>query len=121
MNTGRYLHSHLHQSPLSRNQEVSCFINDNGLGDTGDNWMLLCEPGVTHWTREAAVRLQHQDTGKFLMSSAHYKYNHPIPGQQEVYCSKPVGNLVYWFAQEGIYVGDRGFFDRTADDDEEEE
>ena len=35
--TRRNLHSHLFQSPLSNNQEVSAF-GENGDGDEGDNW-----------------------------------------------------------------------------------
>ena len=34
LSTKRNLHSHLFQSPMSRNQEVSAF-GENGLGDTG--------------------------------------------------------------------------------------
>ena len=110
----------MHQSPLSRNQEVSCFANQSGQGDTGDNWTLVCERGATQWIREAPVRLKHMDTRMYLTSTSQYKYNHPIPGQQEVYASEAASALTAWSAQEGMYVADRGFFDRTNDDDLDE-
>jgi hypothetical protein len=34
LKTGRYLHSHLHRSPLSNQQEVSAY-GEGGKGDTG--------------------------------------------------------------------------------------
>ncbi|CAH1965996.1 unnamed protein product [Acanthoscelides obtectus] len=39
--TKKNLHSHLFSSPLSGNQEISCYGND-GEGDTGDNWIVIC-------------------------------------------------------------------------------
>lgn len=39
--TKKNLHSHLFSSPLSGNQEISCY-GDNGEGDSGDNWMVIC-------------------------------------------------------------------------------
>ena len=46
--TSANLHSHLFRSPLSGQQEVSCFGQSHeqmGLsdGDTGDNWIVMCE------------------------------------------------------------------------------
>ena len=118
MNTGKYLHSHLIPSPLSQNQEVSCFINPSGHGDTGDNWLLTCDKGATHWLRETSVRLKHQDTNMYLTSTAQYKFQHPIPGQQEVYGSRTASALTQWAAQEGIYIADRTFFDRSDEEDD---
>lgn len=39
--TKKNLHSHNFQSPLSGNQEVSCY-GDKGEGDSGDNWTVVC-------------------------------------------------------------------------------
>ena len=39
--TGKNLHSHHFSSPLSGNQEISCY-GDNGEGDTGDHWIVVC-------------------------------------------------------------------------------
>lgn len=41
VDTKKNLHSHNFQSPLSGNQEVSCY-GDKGEGDSGDNWTLVC-------------------------------------------------------------------------------
>ena len=38
MQTKKYLHSHLHVSPLSSQQEVSA----NNPTDGGDNWIVHC-------------------------------------------------------------------------------
>jgi dolichyl-phosphate-mannose--protein O-mannosyl transferase len=41
--TKRWLHSHLHASPLTHRQEISGYGEDGGAGsDTGDNWKLEC-------------------------------------------------------------------------------
>ena len=42
MMTKKNLHSHIQTSPVSGNQEVSGY-GDNGQGDMGDNWTVLCE------------------------------------------------------------------------------
>lgn len=39
--TGKNLHSHHFSSPLSGHQEISCY-GDDGVGDTGDHWMVTC-------------------------------------------------------------------------------
>lgn len=41
VDTKKNLHSHNFQSPLSGNQEVSCY-GDKGEGDSGDNWIIVC-------------------------------------------------------------------------------
>lgn len=41
VDTKKNLHSHNFQSPLSGNQEVSCY-GDKGEGDSGDNWNVIC-------------------------------------------------------------------------------
>lgn len=106
--TQRRLHSHLHTSPLSGNQEVSCF-GDHFSSDTGDNWVLQCVGREQYWTRELPVRLLHKDTNRFLASSQRFKYQHPIPGQQEVYATSNSDREVSWTAQEGVYVADRSY------------
>lgn len=39
--TKKNLHSHQFSSPLSGNQEISCY-GDNGEGDSGDHWEVIC-------------------------------------------------------------------------------
>lgn len=57
--TKKNLHSHHFSSPLSGNQEVSAFGND-GEGDTGDNWTVVCSGDF--WERGTNFRLKHVDT-----------------------------------------------------------
>jgi len=58
--TGRNLHSHYFQSPLSGNQEISAY-GEKGVGDTGDHWEVVCEGQA--WSRDQSVQLKHVDTG----------------------------------------------------------
>ena len=108
--TGKNLHSHLFTSPISNQQEVSAY-GDNGQGDTGDNWEVICDAGKKHWTRGDAVQFKHSDTGKFLITSAGHKFNQgncgpgcPIMGQTEVSCgsTRDVSKLK-WLAGQGVY------------------
>ncbi len=99
--TGAHLHSHLHQSPLSKQQEVSCFGKHGAAGDSGDEWRLICEENE-HWGRDERVRLQHVDTSKYLHS--HNKaYGNPIPGQLEVTAVPRSNANTMWIAEEGVY------------------
>ncbi|KAI9144961.1 stromal cell-derived factor 2-like protein [Paraphysoderma sedebokerense] len=102
--TKKYLHSHLHTSPLSGNQEVSAFIEESGDGNAGDNWKVHCS--TSQWRREEKVEFTHGETNKYLSSSQQYTYPNPIPGQLEV-CSVSYSNAnTKWSAQEGIYFAD---------------
>src|SRR5690242_2224871 len=53
--TKHFLHSHLHQSPLTHRQEVSGYGSEDGrTSDTGDNWTVECATSNTkEWTRES--------------------------------------------------------------------
>lgn len=99
--TKRNLHSHLFQSPMSHNQEVSSF-GEEGDGDTGDNWIVRCTTGK-FWDRKDKIRFQHADTNRYLHASSD-QYGRPIAGQHEIcgYYTEDAANL--WIAQEGIYV-----------------
>ncbi|EFN51833.1 hypothetical protein CHLNCDRAFT_32836 [Chlorella variabilis] len=100
--TRRWLHSHLFVSPLSNNQEVSCF-GDDATTDTGDMWRVEWDDGAKQWQRDAAVRFVHKDTGAFL-SNHGVKYQRPIPGHTEVYAIKgSKGRHTVWRATEGVY------------------
>lgn len=99
--TKRMLHSHLHQSPLSSQQEVSCYEGR----DTGDFWKLKTTGGAKVWKKGAPVQLEHTDTGLYLSSNARHRYGDPIRGQQEVACSREKGGKnAEWSAQLGIYL-----------------
>ncbi len=102
LNTGAYLHSHLHESPLSGNQEVSGFNE----GNHGDDWVVTCQQSKSkYWMRDEDVRLSHGETGKFLFSSKQFTYGNPIPGQFEISAAgsnKAKSDQTLWSAQEGI-------------------
>ena len=100
LQTKKNLHSHHFPSPLSHNQEVSAF-GQNGDGDTGDNWQILC--GGTNWEMNSNVRFKHVDTEMYLSSSGHV-YGRPIQGQMEIIASSYSDSSAYWIAKEGIFV-----------------
>lgn len=97
VNTKRNLHSHAFQSPLTSQQEVSCF-GDNREGDSLDNWTIQCSTGS--WTRNNYVSIQHVETKKYLAPSGR-EFGRPINGQMEIVGSKGVSK---WKAMEGVYV-----------------
>ncbi|KAI8093535.1 MIR motif-containing protein [Halteromyces radiatus] len=99
-NTKGYLHSHLHSSPLSGQQEVSCFDGNDG----GDDWQVQCVDSTQEfWLREQPIHLIHVDSNTYLTSSPQYQYGQPIPGQLEVATAKSSSKNTQWIAQEGIY------------------
>mmetsp|Transcript_58954 Transcript_58954/g.133466 ORF Transcript_58954/g.133466 Transcript_58954/m.133466 type:complete len:215 (+) Transcript_58954:13-657(+) len=86
----RNLHTHTVQSPLSLQQEVSCFERQEE-GDVNDNWKVLCErPNERYWMRGSPVRFQSDATGAVLHSHSQHRFDErncprcPIVGQQEV-------------------------------------
>ncbi|KAG8379722.1 hypothetical protein BUALT_Bualt07G0119000 [Buddleja alternifolia] len=102
MRTRKWLHSHLHASPISGNLEVSCFGSD-GESDTGDYWSVEIEGSGKTWRQDQRVRLRHVDTGGYLHSHDK-KYTRIAGGQQEV-CGvreKRADNV--WLAAEGVYL-----------------
>ncbi|EPS74553.1 hypothetical protein M569_00200 [Genlisea aurea] len=102
MRTRKWLHSHLHASPISGNMEVSCFGGDE-QSDTGDHWRLEIEGSGKTWQQDQKVRLQHVDTAGYLHSHDK-KYSRIAGGQQEV-CGvrdKKADNI--WLAAEGVYL-----------------
>jgi dolichyl-phosphate-mannose--protein O-mannosyl transferase len=95
-NTQGYLHSHLHQSPLSRQQEVSCYDGK----DSGDNWKVEClNSGDKVWNRENPVQFVHEDTYSYLSSNSNHQFGQPIPGQLEVAAARGASKNSQWMAQ----------------------
>jgi dolichyl-phosphate-mannose--protein O-mannosyl transferase len=101
LTTHCFLHSHHFNSPLSNNQEVSCFAANNGNGDTGDNWEVQCGDDV--WLRNEEVRFKHVDTSTYLALPGQ-KYGRPIQGQFEVATTAGLGQANKFKSAEGIYV-----------------
>mmetsp|Transcript_1857 Transcript_1857/g.6461 ORF Transcript_1857/g.6461 Transcript_1857/m.6461 type:complete len:223 (+) Transcript_1857:56-724(+) len=102
--TGRWLHSHNHQSPMSGQQEVSCFGGD-AESNTADNWRVEIEGGG-EWKRNKKVRLAHVDTGVYL-GSHDKKFGRPIAGQQEVFGARRKGPETFWTTAEGVFFPQR--------------
>lgn len=113
LETGRNLHSHLFNSPLSNQQEVSCF-GENGKGDTGDDFEVICmASGTKHWRRDQDMRLKHRDTGRFVHTSSKHKFsqkncpNCPIIGQSEASCVQTPTAESTWRATQGVFIHPR--------------
>jgi len=98
--TNRNLHSHHFGSPLSNSQEVSAFGED-GEGDTGDVWKVVCEGDF--WRRDDIVMFKHSDTGVFLGASGH-TFGRPIHGQMEIVGLSMPDVSAKWKTAEGIFV-----------------
>lgn len=102
MRTRKWLHSHLHASPITGNLEVSCFGGES-TSDTGDYWRVLIEGSGKTWKQDQRIRFHHVDTGGYLHSHDK-KYTRIAGGQQEV-CGvqeKRADNV--WLAAEGVYL-----------------
>jgi dolichyl-phosphate-mannose--protein O-mannosyl transferase len=98
--TNKNLHSHFFTSPLSGNQEVSAY-GDNGEGDTGDHWEVICYG--QDWLRDLKVQFRHVDTKKFLGVSGR-SFGRPISGQMEVVGLNSGGTGSEWQTAEGIFI-----------------
>lgn len=98
--TRKNLHSHHFPSPLSSNQEVSAF-GENGEGDTGDNWTIVCSSD--YWERSGTIRLKHADTDMFMSMSGH-TYGRPIAGQKEICAISYSDSNSYWKSAEGVFI-----------------
>ncbi|XP_067014053.2 stromal cell-derived factor 2 [Anabrus simplex] len=102
LQTNKNLHSHHFSSPLSGNQEISAYGDDNGEGDSGDHWMVVCDGEF--WERDESIMLKHIDTQAYLSTTGR-TYGRPINGQAEVVgvASQSSGH-VFWQAMEGLFI-----------------
>jgi len=98
--TKKNLHGHHFRSPLSNNLEVSAFGED-GVGDAGDDWIVVCNTG--NWSRTEPIRLKNVVTGNYLHVNGDV-YGRPIQGQREVSGHSNPNEKNYWQAAEGIYI-----------------
>jgi hypothetical protein len=81
--TGRNLHSHHGiPSPVTRQQEVTCF-GSNGVGDANDDWSVQTDDGGP-WLAGSSVRLVHVLTDVALHSHPGFSDPRWTMGQQEV-------------------------------------
>ncbi|CAL1676023.1 unnamed protein product [Lasius platythorax] len=105
--TKKNLHSHLVSSPLSGKQEVSAYGDHRGEGDTGDNWMLICNHDF--WERDDTIKLKHTDTDTYLAVSGR-AYSAPISGQIEVIGDySPNNPHTQWTTMEGLFIHPNDF------------
>ncbi|XP_076034883.1 stromal cell-derived factor 2 [Oratosquilla oratoria] len=98
--TSRNLHSHHFSSPLSDQQEISAF-GEGGEGDSGDNWVVICDGD--YWERDEAIMLRHVDTDVYLGVTSQ-QYGRPIHGQNEVIGIARPGIQAKWQTKEGIFI-----------------
>lgn len=99
--THKNLHSHRFQSPLSGGQEVSAYGDQDGEGDTGDHWEVVCTS--ESWKRDDPVILKHVDTDMYLSASGR-TFGRPINGQVEIAGVRSMSGAVHWQAAEGLFL-----------------
>lgn len=118
LNTKKYLHSHLHASPVSHRLEISGYGNaDEGVSDSGDNWRVECQSHSGFWQRDSKVKLMHLDTGSCLHMQRDIGFTDqncrgcPIIGQLEVVgmqnCQHINSQDAMWKAGDGIFHAKR--------------
>ncbi|KAJ8683913.1 hypothetical protein QAD02_019705 [Eretmocerus hayati] len=103
--TQKNLHSHHVSSPLSGKQEVSAYGN-NGDGDTGDHWMIVCPS--EYWERDEPVMFKHMDTDAYLAVTRR-TYGSPIVGHNEVVGEYSSNSYSQWQAMEGLFIHPNDF------------
>jgi len=114
--TGSNLHTHGIQSPLSNQHEVTGFGQD-GNGDSGDDWTVVCESGgyfsgeKDYWTREETMQLRSAATGRFLGASSTVKFTEqncgrgcPLLNNLEVFGRKSNDSYSHWKVQLGVHL-----------------
>eukprot|EP01105_Mastigella_eilhardi_P006853 TRINITY_DN18365_c0_g1_i1.p1 TRINITY_DN18365_c0_g1~~TRINITY_DN18365_c0_g1_i1.p1 ORF type:complete len:820 (-),score=98.60 TRINITY_DN18365_c0_g1_i1:133-2526(-) len=89
--TQRNLHSQQAYSPITQQQEVSCF-GDSGHGDLNCDWRVECGEVGDPWLPGFAVKLYHNSSGQVLHS--HQDQLHP--GLLEVTCSNDRESSDFW-------------------------
>lgn len=95
--TRRWLHSHLHVSPLTHKQEVTGYGDSNTQSDTGDDWLIECptlsEGSTISMSSSIPLSFLHIDTNKRLYARRSDEFNNnncrgcPIVGQLEISAS----------------------------------
>jgi len=114
LNTKKNLHTHNFRSPLSGQQEVSCF-GDQGVGDSLDTWEVQCNS--QDWGRDTLVTFYHPATKKFLALSGK-EFGRPIANQMEVIGSKSGQK---WKAVEGVYIKPTELEEDPSEEEEHDE
>lgn len=108
--TKKNLHSHEVSSDVSGKQEVSCYGDSKGNGDTGDHWRVICHEDF--WKRGQQIMLKHVDTGAYLglTGRVYGSYTNFLFGQWEIIGEHSGGShLEKWEAQDGVFVHPNDF------------
>jgi len=116
LETGSNLHTHGIRSPLSNQHEVTGF-GQEGEGDPGDDWEVVCEGGSyfsgssEYWRRDRPIQFKGTGTKRFLGSSSTVKFTEqncgrgcPILNQLEVFARKSSDSYTQWKAEQGVYL-----------------
>jgi len=109
LETKRFLHSHNHRSPLSGQQEVSCYGDGAGASNSNDVWRVEADDV---WETDERVSFVHVDTNVYLSSHAK-AFPRPIAGQHEVFGGRARDRTAEWVAAEGVYFGQPGSTEHT--------
>jgi len=94
--TDKNLHSHFAVSPISGQQEVTCF-GESGIGNTDDDWRIEVQGGEI-WTFNHRIRLIHVATNGALHSHAWATHPEYTCNQQEVTCITNRDDNDFWMA-----------------------
>ena len=100
LQSGKWLHSHAYKSPLSGNQEVSCF-GSKDQSDSGDVWIVELK-NTQVWEQDSLVLLKHESTGAYL-GSGNKEFGNPIAGYSEMYAAKGKGSEHTFKATDGVF------------------
>jgi len=101
--SSKNLHSHHFGAPLTNDfQEISAY-GQNGEGDSGDVWQVVCRGSSRTWKRDESVELKHIDTDVYLGLSGR-TFGRPINGQFEVVGISRSSESSRWTTGEGIFV-----------------
>lgn len=114
--TGSNLHTHGIKSPLSNQHEVTGFGQD-GAGDAGDDWNVVCETGSYFgganeiWKRNEPIQLQSAATKRYLGASSTVKFTEqncgrgcPILNNLEVFGRTKNDSYSHWKVILGVHL-----------------
>jgi len=114
--TGSNLHTHGIKSPLSNQHEVTGFGQD-GSGDSGDDWKVVCETGSyfgganEFWKRDALIQLRSIATNRYLGASSTVKFTQqncgrgcPILDNLEVFGRSSNDSYSHWKVELGVHI-----------------
>lgn len=116
LGTGANLHTHGIRSPISNQHEVTGF-GQQGQGDMGDDWKVVCEGGgyfsggSEYWNRGTTVQFQSLATKRYLGASSTVKFTEqncgrgcPILNHLEVFARSSNDSYSHWKVELGVHL-----------------